>query len=93
MLKSSEVKVLDLNSEYFGTAASTLMENAGKNVANFIINKVKPNNKNILILCGTGNNGGDGLVAARYLKDKYNVNLFLIETLNDIKSEISKKKF
>ena len=35
---------------------SKLMENAGKSVANFIINELKPKIKNILIFCGTGNN-------------------------------------
>jgi NAD(P)H-hydrate epimerase len=45
-----------------------LMENAGRCVAEEL-GKACPglNKKRILILCGRGNNGGDGLVAARYL--------------------------
>ena len=53
-----------------GISTSTLMENAGKAVAGEarkILGKV--DQQRILILIGPGNNGGDGLVAARYLHD------------------------
>jgi NAD(P)H-hydrate epimerase len=43
-----------------------LMELAGLTVA-LVIAKYYPNNKNIFIATGPGNNGGDGLVAARHL--------------------------
>ena len=50
-----------------------LMEIAGLTVATIIINEIisKLENKKIKILCisGPGNNGGDGLVASRYLKE------------------------
>ncbi|MBN1161932.1 MAG: NAD(P)H-hydrate dehydratase [Dehalococcoidales bacterium] len=52
-----------------GTPASTLMENAGKSVAEATrdyLGEIKK--QNIVCLIGGGNNGGDGLVAARYLK-------------------------
>jgi hydroxyethylthiazole kinase-like uncharacterized protein yjeF len=52
----------------FGTSLDMLMENAGKAVAleiESIFEDIK--GKNILVLAGPGNNGGDGLVAARYL--------------------------
>ncbi len=65
------------------------MENAGKNLAEFVRTTVKNTKKNILILCGTGNNGGDGFVAARYLTQYYTVTVFLAGT--DIKTEIAKK--
>lgn len=50
----------------FSIPALTLMENAGMNAANELIKRFSPKDK-ILILCGPGNNGGDGFVAARYL--------------------------
>jgi len=57
----------------FGVAESTLMENAGHAVANtaisLLISRRIPKNKNISVFCGAGNNGGDGFVAARFLKE------------------------
>jgi hydroxyethylthiazole kinase-like uncharacterized protein yjeF len=89
MIPEAEMKVLDRNSEYFGVPTLQLMENAGKGVAEFVRNTVKDTKKNVLILCGTGNNGGDGFVAARYLKQYYKVTIFLAGT--EIKTEIAKK--
>ncbi len=43
-----------------------LMENAGRAVANAALSRLKPGGQ-ALILAGPGNNGGDGLVAARHL--------------------------
>lgn len=52
-----------------GFSIDQLMELAGLSVASAIESKYKNEiYKNILILCGPGNNGGDGLVAARHLK-------------------------
>lgn len=45
-----------------------LMENAGRNAAQVILNKLAdPQRARVVILCGTGNNGGDGFVIARHL--------------------------
>ena len=77
MISSKEIKVLDTNAEFFGVPTIELMEYAGKGVAYFIKHKLKSKNKEILIFCGTGNNGGDGFVAARYLSKNYNVTVFL----------------
>lgn len=49
-----------------GIPTSELMENAGRAVADFLYREI-PEDKNILIVCGKGNNGGDGLVACRLL--------------------------
>jgi hydroxyethylthiazole kinase-like uncharacterized protein yjeF len=91
MISEAEMKVVDTNSEYFGVPAFQLMENAGKNVAEFIRNTIKDTKKNILLLCGTGNNGGDGFVAARYLSQHYKVTVFLAG--NEIKTDIAKKNY
>jgi len=91
MIDSKEIKVLDINSEYYGVPSYQLMENAGKNVADFTIKNLKP--RNILVLCGLGNNGGDGFVAARYLSKKYNVTVFVVGTPADIKTNIAKNNF
>ena len=53
-----------------GTPVSVLMENAGRRVAEETQAYLKKlAGKRILCLVGAGNNGGDGLVAARYLKE------------------------
>ena len=93
MISGKEIKVLDLNSEFYGIPTISLMENAGKGVADFIIKQMKPKKQNIVIFCGTGNNGGDGFVAARYLVKKYKVTVFLTGTENDIRTKISKDNF
>ncbi len=67
MLEYQEVHLLDRNSEYFGTPQSELMENAGKGAFEVLNKNFDLQDKNICILVGKGNNGGDGLVLARFL--------------------------
>ncbi|HEC76096.1 MAG TPA: NAD(P)H-hydrate dehydratase [Thermoplasmatales archaeon] len=61
-----ETKVLDKNAEFFGVSTKQLMENAGKVIAD---ETKKLPYERWLILCGAGNNGGDGYVASRYIKN------------------------
>ena len=57
-------------------SVAQLMELAGLSCAAAIA-EVYPNNKNVLICVGPGNNGGDGLVCARHLKlFGYSVDIF-----------------
>lgn len=93
MITAQDVHVLDRNAEYFGTPTKQLMENAGKAVANFIHTDLPDDKKNILILCGTGNNGGDGFVAARHLYQNHPTTLMLLGNPHDIKTDIARKNY
>lgn len=54
-----------------GIPGEELMRRAGKAVAYEVANAVKDlNAKSVLIVCGTGNNGGDGYVCAKLLKEQ-----------------------
>jgi hydroxyethylthiazole kinase-like uncharacterized protein yjeF len=55
----------------FGVPSLTLMENAGAAVVHFAISRYGAEYAGrAIFLCGKGNNGGDGFVAARRIKDK-----------------------
>ncbi len=59
---------IDANSEKLGIPRILLMENAGSVLADHIINHVKElDSRKVVVVAGTGNNGGDGFVAARHL--------------------------
>lgn len=83
-----EVKVLDVNSSYLGVKSLTLMENAGAAVAKHVIDNHGPD-KRVAVICGKGNNGGDGLVAARHLSQRMPVTVFLVEREDAIGSRIT----
>lgn len=53
-----------------GVGYREMMERAGQSAAEIIIHRWPPKGREILILCGKGNNGGDGFVAARRLAEE-----------------------
>ena len=56
------------------------MDNAGKAVAQFFCEKIKnPFDQKLVVVCGKGNNGGDGVIAHSYLK-LYNVSSIIVFT-------------
>src|ERR1043166_7095037 len=55
--------------EQGGMPGVVLMENAGRAVVEVMAQEYGPlRGKDILVFCGTGNNGGDGFVIARHLE-------------------------
>jgi hydroxyethylthiazole kinase-like uncharacterized protein yjeF len=70
-----------------GTPAEILMERAGRRVAEVIEREFAPlAGQRVLILCGKGNNGGDGRVVARLLHDRVALlQVIMIERPEDVK--------
>jgi NAD(P)H-hydrate epimerase len=68
-LTCQQIRELDgLAIEQVGIPGVVLMENAGRGTAEFIYGAlVDPPASRVMILCGPGNNGGDGFVVARHL--------------------------
>ena len=72
---SKQIKEIDTKAEKKGMSLFALMENAGNGLYRKIKSLIEFNDQ-ILILAGKGNNGGDGIVLARYLKNNgYHVTL------------------
>jgi NAD(P)H-hydrate epimerase len=68
IVSASEMREIDrLTSETFGVPSLALMENAGAAVAEFVMTHY-PQAKAVGVICGKGNNGGDGFVVARKLQ-------------------------
>ncbi len=71
VLTAAQMREADrITSERYAIPSLQLMENAGSEVAEFLRqNFAGLAQRKIVVLCGKGNNGGDGLVVARLLKD------------------------
>lgn len=68
VLTGAEMREVDRRAVASGIASSTLMENAGAALAAALLEEPGGlRDRRVRILCGKGNNGGDGLVAARHL--------------------------
>jgi len=72
ILTPEQIREVDrLSTEKYGVPSLILMENAGMRVAEVIEDRIEDlQEKTIAILCGKGNNGGDGFVVARQLIQK-----------------------
>jgi NAD(P)H-hydrate epimerase len=71
LLTAEEMRELDRRTIAAGVAGETLMERAGAGVVSAMSERYGPLlGMRVLVLCGTGNNGGDGFVAARALRER-----------------------
>ncbi len=72
LVKASEIQEMDrLTIQEVGIPGIVLMENAARGAARVFLDHFTPAaNSHVVVLCGPGNNGGDGYVVARYLHEK-----------------------
>lgn len=88
IVTAAEMREIDrVTSQKFGVPSLTLMENAGAAVALHVCSLQEPGMK-IVVLCGKGNNGGDGFVAARLLLEKQRpVEVVLLADPDELKGD------
>ncbi|MCL4344281.1 MAG: NAD(P)H-hydrate epimerase [Nitrososphaerota archaeon] len=75
-----QMKEIERNAADMGFSTTLMMENAGRSVAQSIWERFEPRvTGKICVVCGSGNNAGDALVAARHLMlTGYNVGVYLV---------------
>ncbi len=61
-----------------GVPVKRLMDNVGKKVYEQLKNKFELTNKRVVIICGHGNNGGDGFATANYLRKEVDTKIIFI---------------
>jgi ADP-dependent NAD(P)H-hydrate dehydratase / NAD(P)H-hydrate epimerase len=88
IVSAAEMREIDrVTTEKYGVTSLTLMENAGSAVAKFVLQQY-PEAKRITVVCGKGNNGGDGFVAARKLHEAgKSVSIFLLADSAELKGD------
>jgi ADP-dependent NAD(P)H-hydrate dehydratase / NAD(P)H-hydrate epimerase len=88
LLTTSEAGEADRLAAEAGVATLDLMEHAGNAVAEAALGMVKGSDRRVAVLCGPGNNGGDGFVAARHLRDKgWDVRVYLLGEKSALKGD------
>ena len=87
-ITSLEMRVIDRNAVYMGIDRHILMENAGRSVAATVIERY-PKAQRVLVVAGLGDNGGDGIVAAKYLHSwGREVKVVLLGRISDAREEL-----
>jgi len=92
VITPEEMRRIEDRGEALGISKLLMMENAGAAVARYIVEKFSPlSDKHIVVVCGTGNNGGDGLVCARHLAGlPASLNVFLLGNIEQVKTAEAK---
>ena len=84
-ISAGEMSAIEINASYLGVSQYQLMENAGRAVAEKVKSLVKEGGK-VFFACGTGNNGGDGFAAARFLEGRYDIDVAVVGNASAIKA-------
>jgi ADP-dependent NAD(P)H-hydrate dehydratase / NAD(P)H-hydrate epimerase len=95
-LTAAEMQEVDrLTTQRFGVAGLQLMEAAGKSVVEVFLEQYGSKSATppgrVCVLCGKGNNGGDGFVVARHLKEEAeHVEAYLLGSPDKLKGDAAK---
>ena len=95
-LTAAEMQEVDrLTTERFAVPSHQLMENAGQSVAEVFLEQYAHKMTNppgrVAVLCGKGNNGGDGFVVARHLKEEAEqVHVYLFAKPEELRGDAAK---
>ncbi len=91
MITAKHMGVVDENAEALGVPRKQLMESSGNAVAR-TVRDVAPEGSRVAIVAGRGNNGGDALVAARFLEG-YDVSVSLLGRPETISTDIARENW
>lgn len=84
VLTADEMREVDRRTIALGIPSVVLMENAGMRVVELLERKFAPLEKQrVVIFCGKGNNGGDGLVIARQLHTRFHPRALHVVLVSD----------
>jgi NAD(P)H-hydrate epimerase len=93
-LTAAEMREVDrLTTERFGVPSLQLMEAAGKSVADVFLEQYgyRGTPGRVSVLCGKGNNGGDGFVVARHLREETEqVHVYLLAQPEELQGDAAK---
>jgi hydroxyethylthiazole kinase-like uncharacterized protein yjeF len=89
LVTAAEMRELDRRTiEDIGVPSVVLMENAGRSTFQIILREFPDLSGPVAVLAGRGNNGGDGLVVARYLANEgFSVTVFLMASRDRLRGD------
>jgi hydroxyethylthiazole kinase-like uncharacterized protein yjeF len=95
-LTAGEMREVDrLTTERLGISTTQLMEAAGKSAAEVFLEEYGRSSTTapgrVCVICGKGNNGGDGLVAARFLREEADrVDVYLLGNPEELRGDAAR---
>jgi NAD(P)H-hydrate epimerase len=90
----SDVAIMEANAVAHGVTIDALMDHAGRVVAEEAVRHLPPPPAKVGLLCGAGNNGGDGLAAAFYLRSKgYSPEIWLVSQSQEFKTRQARRRW
>jgi ADP-dependent NAD(P)H-hydrate dehydratase / NAD(P)H-hydrate epimerase len=93
-LTSLEMAVVEANAVALGVTVDSLMENAGRAVAEEAMRHLPPAPARVAVVAGSGNNGGDATCAAFYLQQwGYSPEIWLARPPSEISSRAARRCF